>query len=117
MLSIVNCSDQKRYFTNELPLITAQPINRKLVIPSVFEYNTRYFTEAQEKDNEWNTVGLGSGKNPIQWRKDKQTGIISRMADAVRAAAMKKANSQQSMEDFLKSFATKGTFIILLSLT
>lgn len=41
-------------------------MDRKQIIPSVFEYNTRHYTEAQERDTEWNTVGLSSGKNPLQ---------------------------------------------------
>eukprot|EP01126_Amoeba_proteus_P055628 TRINITY_DN6922_c0_g2_i4.p1 TRINITY_DN6922_c0_g2~~TRINITY_DN6922_c0_g2_i4.p1 ORF type:complete len:491 (-),score=138.30 TRINITY_DN6922_c0_g2_i4:250-1722(-) len=100
-------SDQKRYFSNDLPFFTNQGRNRKSIVPSILEYNVRHATEAQERETEWNTVGLSSGKNPLQWRKFKQEGIISSMAVAIRASTSKKSNAQQNIDEFLKSFASK----------
>jgi len=82
--------EQKRYFSQFMPFFTAQTKNTKSIAPSVIEYNIALNIEVQDKENEWNTVGIGSGKNPVQWRKDKHTHILKTMAAHIRAAALKK---------------------------
>jgi len=101
-------ADQKRYFNNFMPFFTAQPQNRKSIGPSVLEYNISLATDVQERENEWNTVGIGSGKNPVQWRKDKQSGILKTMGSHIRTALMKKGGNNQSLEELMKMFEGKG---------
>ena len=79
-------------------------------VPGIFtELYLSADSQAQERDTEWNTVGISSGLNPVEWKKAKQKKILSNMAEYIRAAASLKANSQDNLDEFLKSFNAKGT--------
>jgi hypothetical protein len=52
------------YVKNFQPFITAQPSERQDVVPSILEFNFSAFTDSQEREQEWNTLGLESGLNP-----------------------------------------------------
>lgn len=100
-------AEQKQYFANDLPFFTSQPPKRANVTPSVLESNVRGFTDAQERDNEWNTVGISSGLNPQEWKKAKQEKILGNMAEAIRSAsALYRGAGPDNLDEFLKTFAT-----------
>eukprot|EP01124_Arcella_intermedia_P022903 TRINITY_DN3519_c0_g1_i1.p1 TRINITY_DN3519_c0_g1~~TRINITY_DN3519_c0_g1_i1.p1 ORF type:complete len:620 (-),score=227.58 TRINITY_DN3519_c0_g1_i1:862-2583(-) len=100
--------DQKTYFNSSMPLISSQTTRAGFAC-SVLEYNTRHFTDAQERDNEWNNLGLASGLSQGDYAKDKQRKILSRMADYIRSAnAANKNNDAQSMDNLMKAIGQKG---------
>mgnify|MGYP003641738390 CR=1 FL=1 len=66
--------------------VSGQPHLRSQVLPSLLESNATVKLLAQDKDQEWNTVGLDSGLNPFDFRKRKQERITDGMANLIRAS-------------------------------
>jgi len=97
-------ADQKSYFNDHLPFITAQA-PKPMVPLSVLEYNTRHFTENQEYDAEWNSLGLSSGLNPNDYNRDKQKKILAKMAEHIRAttSGLNKGDKSESIDDLIKN--------------
>jgi DNA repair exonuclease SbcCD ATPase subunit len=84
-----------RYFASFLPPITVQ-VSADDVAPSVFEYDLQSFSDQQERENEWNTRGLESGLNPMQFLAKKKKDIRASMAQHMRDAVA----SKLQVEDF-----------------
>ncbi len=55
----------EKFYQKYLPFVTRQPRHRQEVAPSVFETNLSVTSEQAERENEWNTKGLGSNLNPM----------------------------------------------------
>jgi uncharacterized coiled-coil DUF342 family protein len=104
-------AEMDRYFNQFQPWITQQPKKRSDVAPSVFEYNLATITDAAEREAEWNSTGLGSGLNPIEFKKKKKADILARMGTHLRSA-LNEANSDRAantFNDFLKNGSNKPT--------
>eukprot|EP01112_Ceratiomyxa_fruticulosa_P008695 TRINITY_DN2252_c0_g1_i1.p1 TRINITY_DN2252_c0_g1~~TRINITY_DN2252_c0_g1_i1.p1 ORF type:complete len:627 (-),score=155.13 TRINITY_DN2252_c0_g1_i1:559-2439(-) len=107
------------FYTKYLPPVSAQPLRKDDVAPSVFETNLASFAEAQEKENEWNTKGLTSGLNPIAYREQKLKAIMStigasfriHMAEAARAneASGKVTDLSRLIESIEGATSQEGT--------
>eukprot|EP01132_Coremiostelium_polycephalum_P008587 gene8587-10566_t len=76
----------EEYYSNYLRPLTSQPNRRDDLAPSVFEYNLSIYAEAQERDNEWSQKGSNSGLNPLDYKKNKQKQVQTRMNDAIRSS-------------------------------
>lgn len=61
LLSCRLATDVRRYWETQLPLLTAQPANKRDTAPTVFEEHQREIAAAHEWDAEWNRDGLASG--------------------------------------------------------
>jgi DNA repair ATPase RecN len=84
-----------RYFSEYLPAVTAQ-VEMDHVAPSVFEYDLQSFSDQIERENEWNSRGLESGLNPMQFLAKKKKEIRWSMARHMRDAVAQKL----TLEDF-----------------
>ncbi len=86
-----------------------------MVAPSVLHANTLAFTEAQDRDTEWNVYGLTSGLNPMQYHKEKEAKTLKDMAEHIRNALSNiKKKSTTDMDEFLKSFAPRRTCFLFV---
>ena len=86
-------SELERYFAEFLPAVTGQ-VQVDDVAPSVFEYDLQSFSDAFERENEWNTRGLESGLNPMQFLAKKKRDIRASMARHMKdALASKRSGS------------------------
>ncbi|EGG24208.1 hypothetical protein DFA_06355 [Cavenderia fasciculata] len=74
------------YYINVLPPVTLQPQRADDIAPSVFEYNLSVFADTQEREREWSERGVSSGLSPVEYAKQKQRGVSSRMDDSIRSA-------------------------------
>eukprot|EP01113_Clastostelium_recurvatum_P012785 TRINITY_DN16665_c0_g1_i2.p1 TRINITY_DN16665_c0_g1~~TRINITY_DN16665_c0_g1_i2.p1 ORF type:complete len:624 (-),score=205.72 TRINITY_DN16665_c0_g1_i2:48-1919(-) len=95
------------YYTKYLPPITAQPLRRDDIPPSVFETNLSAYADAQERENEWNTSGLSSGLNPTAYKDTKLKGILSQMAYTLRthlAEASRASDSAANLSRLMGGF-------------
>jgi len=54
--------------------------------PSILEYNTASYSEQVERENEWNTLGLESGLNPMEYMQKKKQAIKDSMIAALRSS-------------------------------
>lgn len=104
----------EKYFTQYLPPTSRQPPSIDFFPPSVFEHTLSAFSEAQEKDNEWNTKGLDSGVNPEEYKRKKGQGIQTRMANYLRPVVlsdMGKATSDKSKDSLADLLDNFGIFL------
>jgi len=65
---------------------TSQLEDRKLVVPSVSEYNLQGYSLEAEWDNEWNTLGLDSGLDQRDYQKLKRDNILKKMAEILQSS-------------------------------
>ncbi|KAM9955729.1 hypothetical protein ACTFIW_001932 [Dictyostelium discoideum] len=86
----------EQYYSQYLEPLTLQTNRFEDIAPSVFEYNLSIYAEAQERDNEWNNKGVSSGMNPIDYRKNKQKQVLSKMNDSIRQSIIDGGNNQIS---------------------
>ena len=75
----------RAYFARFMPLVTLQPPAVHAIPASVLEDNLSDVTLQRERDHEWETAGLVSGKDQRKYWKDKQAGIDRKMASILRA--------------------------------
>lgn len=91
----------EKYFARNLPYVTEQTKSRHEIASSIFESNIVAYIDQREKENEWNTLGLESGLNPIEFLKKKQEKIRHDMSKYFRDALSLKVQTDE--------FATKKT--------
>lgn len=102
--------EQRAYVAEHQPLLTAQPVRADEVAASVLHFNTARALEAQERDAEWNTVGLTSGLQPAQYRAHKEKRTLMAMGEHIRAAlAEAKKRSAEEIDAFVNSLAPRST--------
>ncbi|KAN0000799.1 hypothetical protein ACTFIZ_001237 [Dictyostelium cf. discoideum] len=85
----------EQYYSQYLEPLTLQTNRFEDIAPSVFEYNLSIYAEAQERDNEWNNKGVSSGMNPIDYRKNKQKQVLSKMNDSIRQSIIDGGGNNQ----------------------
>lgn len=90
--------EMDRYFSAFQPVMTAQVVTEHIA-PSVFEYDLQSYTDQVERENEWNTRGMESGLNPMQFLAKKKKEIRSSMARHLRDAM---ASKWSGAEDFAR---------------
>lgn len=78
-------AEMDRYFSQYQASITAQ-VPTESIAPSVFEYDLQSYTDHVERENEWNTRGVESGLNPMQFLAKKKKEIRASMARHLRDA-------------------------------
>jgi hypothetical protein len=78
-----------QYFSVHLPPVTAQ-VKPEQVASSVLEYDLQSFSDQVERENEWNTQGLESGLNPMQFLAKKKKEVRASMARHMRDAVAQK---------------------------
>eukprot|EP01095_Lingulamoeba_sp_RSL-Kostka_P015859 TRINITY_DN746_c0_g1_i1.p1 TRINITY_DN746_c0_g1~~TRINITY_DN746_c0_g1_i1.p1 ORF type:complete len:627 (+),score=251.48 TRINITY_DN746_c0_g1_i1:144-2024(+) len=76
--------ERQEFIASEQQFITEQPERRSDVAPSIIELNFATYTEAKEREEEWNKNGLDSGLNPWQYRNRKRSNIVSKMSEYIR---------------------------------
>jgi hypothetical protein len=98
-----------KFYSQYLPVVTAQPGHRAEIAPSVFEANLAAVSEQAERENEWNTKGIGSNLNPMAYNKKKSEGIARMMAGFMKNTLNQIENeSGQRMTDGLNSLLNQG---------
>lgn len=88
----------EKYLTNYLSFITKQT-DRQDIVPSIFEYNLQSWTDQQEKENEWNTLGLESGLNPMKFLEKKKKDIRLRMSTYIQDTLNNKIKNEHFKKD------------------
>jgi len=78
----------EKYYMKFLRYLSEQLISRHQLAPSIFEQNLLSVTEQKERDNEWNTKGLGSRLNPMAYSKRKSETIAKMMAGILKTAML-----------------------------
>lgn len=65
-----------------MPTVTSQT-SPQLRAASILEANARSIAQNTAKEAEWNTVGLTSGLNPIEFGEKKRKETLAEMAEVL----------------------------------